>query len=247
MIIIADSNEQATSPETISNLQKVFPKVLISKLSSGDLNIILEDGSILAIERKEIHDFLASIGDGRLFAQVENMATHAKYSVIVITGTLGYTKDDMAIANGEITNWHGASVRGAMYAVMFSACPVFLVNKENYASLCLELSEFVTKEDQRLQRNHKRIVTFPPVEDEVDILCAFPDVGLKRANSLMDFIGGKNGNGTLAEAMSWVSALPLIPAESRPQYWGMKSIDKFRKTLGLKENQYLEIREETQE
>lgn len=247
MIILADVNEQTTSPETISNLQKTFEKIIISNLSCGDLNIILENGDKLAIERKEIHDFLASIGDGRLFDQVERMANEAKYSAVIITGTLGYTQEDMVIANGEVTNWNGVSVRGALFSVMYSACPVFMINKEHYGELCKEIAEFVSKEDQHFQKSHKRIVTFPPVEPEIDILCAFPDVGLKRANALIDFISGREGNGTLAEALSWISAFPLIKYESRPQGWGNKIVDKFRKVLGLKENQYLVIQEEENE
>lgn len=247
MIIIADSNEQAMSPETISNLRTIFPNLSVSSLSCGDLNAILDDGSKLAIERKEIHDFLNSIGDGRVFSQVENMATGAKYYAIIIEGYIGFTSDDMVLVNGEETNWKGVSVRGALFSIQWSGCPVTFAPKGYYAFAVNEMINLVSKDDQHLQKIHRRIITFPPIDIEIDILTAFPDIGLKRAMALFDYIGGKTENPTLAEAICWGAAFPLIKGESRPTGWGNKIVDKFRKTLGLRENQYLEIKEENGE
>lgn len=242
MIVILDSNEQATSKRTYNEVRQIFPSVLVSKLTCGDLNVILDDGTKLAIERKEVHDFLASIGDGRLFSQVENMANNSKYYFIIIEGELGF-KEDIVTADGEETNWKGKAVRAALWAVGLSACPVFFVPKGSYAYVVEEIIDFVSKEDERVQLTHKRIVTFPPVSLEVDILAAFPGIGIKRAESLMEFAEqGKHGG--LINALAWGAAMPKIPKGNRPKYWGDAVADNFRKTLGLNEGEYIDVKKE---
>jgi len=244
MIVIADSNEQATSKRTIKELKHVFGNVMISKLPSGDVNIIMKDGSVFAVERKEVHDFLGSIADGRVFKQVENMASNAKYYAIIIEGSLNINYDtDMVIASGEITKWKGSSVRAALFAIMWSGCPVSFAPQGCYAETVLEMVNMVSKDDEHLQRSHRRTITFPQVGLEQDILMAFPNVGFVRSESLLSFCTERLGNKpSLAEALAFGSALKFINNKSRPKGWGASRIDDFREILGLKENEYLEIR-----
>jgi ERCC4-type nuclease len=218
---------------------------MVSKLASGDINVILDNGSILAIERKEIHDFLGSIGDGRIFKQVEMMASSAKYSVVVIEGSLQINYDtDMVIANGELTNWKGSSVRAALFAIQFSGCPIMFCPKGTYAQQIEELVKIVSKDDEHLQRIHRRIVTFPPISTAQDILMAFPGIGFKRAESMIKFCGENGSDGKLADMLCWATALQLIPYESRPVGWGNAVVRNFKETMGLQENEYLDKKKE---
>lgn len=247
MIVIVDSNEQATSRRTMKEIEKVFPKFMVSKLASGDINVILDDGSILAVERKEIHDFLGSIADGRVFKQVENMASSAKYYAIVIEGSLQINYDsDMVVADGEITNWKGASVRAALFSIMWSGCPVSFAPKGCYAETVEEMVKIVSKNDEHFQKQHRRIITFPPIEIEQDILMAFPNIGFTRAESLLGYVGAANKGKQigLAEALCWASMLNRIEKDGRPKGWGNAIIEDFRKTLGLEDGEYLDIRKE---
>ena len=245
MIIIVDSNEQATSSRTMKELYTVFPKFMVSKLASGDINIILDDGSILAVERKEIHDFLGSISDGRIFKQVETMADNAKYYAVIIEGSLQINYDtDMVIANGELTNWKGSSVRAALFSIMWSGCPVSFSPKGCYAQTVEEMAKLVSKNDEHLQRIHRRIVTFPPIEIAQDILMAFPNVGFKRAESMIKFCGENGNDGKLADMLCWAAAMPEIPYESRPAGWGNAMVKSFRETFGLEDDEYLDKRKE---
>lgn len=246
MIVIADSNEQATSHRTLKELKSVFGNLIISNLKAGDVNVVLDDGTILAIERKEIFDFLSSIADGRVFKQVEQMANFAKYYAIIIEGMLQINYEtDMVIANKEITKWKGSSVRAALFSIMWSGCPVSFCPKGLYAETVEEMVELVSKEDEHLQKKHHRIVTFPPISTEQDILMAFPNVGFVRAESLLEYAKkGLGGKPSLAEAMAWASCLKFISKESWPKGWGVSMINEFRETLGLGENEYLEIRKE---
>lgn len=257
MIVIVDSNEVGTSRKTIKELLRTFPDLIgvtketMTKLTCGDLNIILDDGSLLAIERKEVHDFLASIADGRVFKQVEDMANNAKYYAIIIEGSLQINYDvDMAIADGEITGWKGSSVRGALYSIMWSGCPVVFTPNGCYAETAEELAQFVSKDDERFQRNHRRVVTFPPVEDEGrDIFMAFTNIGHVRSESMWKFLEERKDGEVvkqpaLAEALSWGTMLKKIHKGSRPRGWGDAAIDSLRKDLGLRDGQYLDIIEE---
>lgn len=241
MMYLVDSNEKATSERTIKELEQVFEDIIISKLQSGDFNAILEDGSILSVERKTVFDFLGSIGDGRLFKQVENMATHAKYYAVVIEGHLGFNKEDMTIADGQFTNWRGVAVRAALFTVMWSGCPIFFCPPGSYPFILEELVKITNKTDKRFQRNHQRIITFPPLDTEVDILMAFPNIGQVRAESLMDFAKEDGRGGTLVGAFCWAAAFPLIKG-GRPKGWGNAMVNDFRKTLGLEKDEYLEIK-----
>lgn len=242
MLVIVDKNEKATSPTTVDLLQTKFPDLILGDLDYGDVQIILDDGKRLAIERKSVHDLLASIADGRLFSQVERMA-QADYSIVIVVGTLSYTVDDMAVANGEKTNWNGASVRGALYAVQFSGCPVLYSNERWYPILIEGIANFVAKPNQHWQQKHRRIITFPPLDDRVDLLASFAGIGVKRATSLLEFAGKDGELGTLSAALAWACALELINVGSRPAGWGKKMIENVRLAMGLKSGQYLEIKE----
>ena len=81
--IIIDSNEWATAPW----LQRVtFPvKVSVTNLSVGDAWLSCQDAAII-VERKTPSDLLASIADGRLFAQCAAMMAASPWSYLVVTG-----------------------------------------------------------------------------------------------------------------------------------------------------------------
>src|SRR5215213_7083667 len=127
MILIVDKNEADVNKSVLTSLKKHFQNVHIANLphhdyggitvTSGDINIPLDDGSLLAIERKTPNDFLQSIPNRHIFNQVEVMANHSKYSAIIVTGLLTYTfKSDMVKADGELTEWNGKSVRAVINA-----------------------------------------------------------------------------------------------------------------------------------
>jgi ERCC4-type nuclease len=245
MLITVDSNEKATNPKIVEEMKRMFPKLKIASLESGDINIILDTGDLIAIERKNASDFLGSIGDQRLFKQVEKMAKFAKFYCIIVIGSFAFTQDDMVVCNGEITNWKGASLRGAMYSIQWSACPVIFTKKERFNETIMEVISLCSKPDKHMQRNHKRVLTFPPVDDRVDIISAFPGIGLTRAEALLNFVSESESDyGSIGKAIAWASCFPLMDEKARPEGWGNKTVQTFRGMLGLKPNEYLDIKEE---
>lgn len=265
MILILDKNEVDVNKEVLSNLKKHFTNVVIANLphheyggisvTAGDINIPLDDGSILSIERKTPSDFLGSIPNRHIFNQVEVMAQHAKYSAIIVTGHFSYThKTDMVKADNILTEWNGKSVRAVINAIQFSGCPIVFCPADEYCNMIVEIYNLVNKNDKHQGVIKNRIITFPPVDARVEFLAQLPGVGLVMAESILKFAGmmdenaDSDGYGTVAGALHWISILVQIDKDSRPQGW--KSANKIlthRKFMGYKSNQYLAINSEKQE
>lgn len=247
MIIIVDQNEKATNPKVVSSLEKYFTRIIIANLTCGDVNIPLDDGSILAIERKAPNDFLSSIADGRIFEQVESMASNAKYSAFIITGKFSYTnKTDMCVIDDEITNWKGSSVRATMAVIQYSGCPLIFCPPNQYPNMIAELYNTVNKPDERRGIRKNRIITFPPVDFRIQNLVQLPGFGLKSAEDTLNWVGmmegvkpDENGNtyGTLAQVDHWLSIMAQIDKDSRPI--GAMKILTWRKFKGLASNEYI--------
>lgn len=251
MLIMIDSNEEATNSATVEYLRKYFPELQVTKLEFGDINIVLENGALLSIERKKVGDFLGSIADGRIFRQVERMATGAKYYAIIAVGDMSFDTDDMVVVDGRTTGWRGVSVRGAIYALQWSGCPIAWTNTHGLPFVINEMIQFCEKPDKHWQTlGHKRIVTFPPVDPRVELISAFPNIGLKKAESLLRFAKeqlkesetDEDPYSSIIEALAWASAFPMIASKSRPEGWGDKIVQTFRLFLGLDKDDYIDIK-----
>ena len=243
MLTLVDTNEQSTAPKIVDQLRKVFKMLNVVHLDCGDVNVITDTGKVFAVERKTPNDLLASISDGRLFDQVERMSVHA-WSVIIVTGHITYDDNDMIVADGQVTNWRGVSVRNAIAACCWSGCPVIFTSQQNYANTIRELLEFTGKPPAHVQFRKHRYVTFPPIEQSTDLLAQFPGIGITLAESMLGFVGNNGEIGSLAAAIEWGSMCGLTKDNSRPEGWGDKKIANFRAALGLRSDQYLVIRSE---
>lgn len=264
MLLIVDRNEQSTNPRVFQDVKKHFSSVVVADLphrihggttvTAGDINIPLDDGNLLAIERKTPHDFLQSISSGHIFDQVEVMAQNSKFSAIIVTGFFTYTdKTDIVMIEGEKTNWKGRAVRATMNVIQYSGCPVIFCPPSKYCQMIEEIYSTVNKPDKRQAIRKNRIITFPPVDLKVEILCSFPGVGIKAAESLLKFAGQMENNadeygyGTLSAAIHWATILSQIDKSERPAGWGPAKILTFRKMLGLSAVQYMGLNEEKEE
>jgi ERCC4-type nuclease len=254
MLVMMDSNEEATNPAAVALMRKHYPNLEVTKLEFGDINILLDNGSLLSIERKKVGDFLGSIPNGHVFNQVERMSNGAKYYAIVMLGDMSFDENDMVTVDGRITEWKGASVRAAIYAIQWSGCPIVWASNSGLPFVVAELIAICEKPEIHLQLNHKRIITFPPADQRLQILASFPGIGAKKAEALLMFSrdqfaeeAKKNGDGddkysTIAQALMWASAFPLIASKARPEGWGDKIVQTFRLALGLGRDEYIDIK-----
>lgn len=270
MNLLVDKSEQSSAPDVVSSLKSRFANVFVTNLphrpfgntniTAGDINIPLEDGSILAIERKTPDDFLQSIPERRIFNQVEVMHSIAKFVAIIITGKIAYSPvDDTVIADRRNTEWDGKSVRAALRKIQMSNCIVEFCPAGEYPSLVNEIYDTCTKIGEPTKSIKNRIVTFPPLDERVQFLAQLPSVGLESAISLLNFAGmmegvkeieevdimgnviGTNTYGTVAQALHWMSILSQIDKSSRPKNWKGEKILTNRKFLGLNSNEYIDI------
>lgn len=257
MFLIVDKNEEDTNPEIVKRLKKFFSNVVIANLphrqhgnrtvTAGDINIPLDDGSVLAIERKTPEDFLQSIATRHIFDQIEVMAQNAKYSAVIITGYFQYTdKTDLVSLDGKVREgWRGSSVRSAMNVIQYSGCALIFCPENKYPEMVAEVYNTVNKPEQRQGVIKNRIITFPPVDSRIEFLCQLPGIGITLADSILTFAGmmdnnaDEDGYGTLASALHWITILMLIDKDSRPKGWGQKTTMTIRKFFGLESDEYI--------
>jgi len=257
MIIVVDKNEQDTSPTTIESLKIIFPNLIVANLphrqygntniTAGDINIPLDDGNILAIERKTVSDFLQSIPNRHIMNQIEVMHNNAKFVALIITGKMRYSPTDMVIDDRRETEWQGRDVRSLLRKIQLSPAVVEYCPESEYANMVMEIYKTVTNIDNLPKTYKNRIVTFPPVDERIQFLAQLPSVSLERATSLLTFAGmmestdDTEGYGTIAQALHHMSIMSHYGKDIRPAQWGAKTILTNRKFLGLASNQYLGI------
>jgi ERCC4-type nuclease len=268
MLLIVDKSEESSAPKVVNALRKNFSKVIVTNLphriyggtsiTAGDINIPLDDGSILAIERKTPDDFLGSISKRHIFNQVEVMAQNAKYSAVIITGFIQYNvklnKTFIRSEDGkelEKTNWDAHSVQSVLDEIQFSGCPVIFCPVSEYSDQIARLYGLVNKgNDARQSITKNRIITFPPIDERVEFLAQLPGVGMKLADSLLTFAGKMENNadelgyGSVGAALHWMTILSQIEKSERPTGWGSAKILTQRKFMGLASSQYIGLNEE---
>lgn len=249
MLILVDVNEESTNKAVVNRLRKKFGEesIFISQLIAGDINIPLPTG-LLAIERKEINDLLGSIADGRVFAQAEAMANNARFSAFIVHGELKFTKDDKVVADGRTTEWNGKSIRNALKALQWSGSAVDLVDDEaGFIRSVEEMIMLCSKTEHMHSGKHtKRTVTFPPLDPAIEFMAGLPGIGIKRATALLEWVGGFDNKGgaqigSVAQALDWLTMMPLISPDERPEGWGTKLLKTTREFLGLAGDEILHV------
>jgi ERCC4-type nuclease len=224
-----DSNEAMQTPKVLLDINKEFKgcPVQVMKLQAGDVNILVDD-KFLCIERKAPGDFLASIGDGRLFNQCERMVTITPWSFFLIDGQISFDIDDCAVYDRQITKWQGAAVRAAMVTVQLAGCVLMQLGGTTFSYMLRQLIDIAMKPVHEQKLRTMRAISYPPIEPAAEVLASFPGVGLKRARRLCD-------------AFEWATIFPLIDENSHPEGWGQTTVANFRGMLELKSNEYLKV------
>ncbi len=240
-MIIVDSNEQATSAETVERLREIYPKLVVGDCIA-DVAIPLTTG-LLLIERKTLGDLLGSISDSRLWQQAARMAEASQFACIIVQGELRMSRNDKVLIQGKETGWHGASVRAALLAVQWAGCAVAFIAPGDYARTVEEVAKLAAKPSHFHYTRTSPSVSFYP-EDKalyrrIDFIQAIPHVGPKRAEALVKWC-----DSGIAEILEWATRMSaIVPDKShRPKGWTDNLVNKVRQFLDLSIGEYISIR-----
>ena len=248
-----DSNEAMQTPRVLLDISKDFAgcSIQVMKLQAGDINILVDD-KFICVERKAPGDFLASIGDGRLFNQAERMVSITPWSFFLIDGSINFDLDDLAYYDRVETKWNGAAVRAAMMTVQLAGCTLMQVGALKFSYMLKQIIDIAMKPVHEQKLRTMRAISYPPIEPAAEVLASFPGVGLKRARSLLEWVcvhkpGCDDKQGRLASAIEYATMMPLLELDTHPEGWGTVTVDNFRGMLGLDKNEYLSIVKEEEE
>jgi ERCC4-type nuclease len=201
----------------------------VTAIDHGDLLVIAEDGSLIAVERKTVSDFLGSVKSGRVWPQLAGMRKQTKWCYLVICGRMQPSPDGYVTTKRGVTGWPWASIQGALLrAQELGAMIVWAASDEEYEATVMGLSN----------RGHEATVTLEPVRlpnilsAAERILVSLPGIGLDRVGDVLDY----------ANTAGW--ALTFLTDTSHEDHVigigpGIKR--KVRAALGLHENEILSV------
>lgn len=139
------------------------------------------------VERKSIGDFLGSLYAGKLFRQVEELATNSKHPILIVHGDLHKT---LSWNRGDARRSH-LSFLSAQAAIARMGVPTIYVEEdEEYAETILSL---VRQSDPNRPEGERPILTRKknrePEDVKSDMLCAIDGIGRKQARALLKEFG----------------------------------------------------------
>lgn len=259
MIIVTDQSEQSSAPHIVEGLRRIFPKLKVinmphypygnTSLTAGDINIIMDNGETIAIERKTVGDLLQSISNRHIQSQIEIMHSKAKYVALVITGKMRYSPDsDKVIDDRFQTDWDGKDVRSLIRKIQLTPAIVEFCPEIEYANMVSEIYQTILKNDNLPKTYKNRIVMFPPVDEKIQFLAQLPGVGLDSANSISNFAGmmedvqpDEDGNtfGDLIDTFHHMSVMLHYKPKARAGLWGKEKVFTIRKFMGLESDEYI--------
>ncbi|MDD3244890.1 MAG: ERCC4 domain-containing protein [Candidatus ainarchaeum sp.] len=176
--IICDLRERAS--QVMSELlklstDKITIEILQEQLSVGDYQITDD----IVIERKTLADLNASIIDGRIFDQLEDLL-NIKRSALIIEGTIDYLDNSKGINKKAIVGL--LTKIGIEYRI-----PIFFTKNQKETALFLYV---IAKKEQLGNGNKENRLRFSKTkmsfsERQLFIMESFPDIGPTVAKSLL--------------------------------------------------------------
>ena len=157
------------------------PKV-IQNLPYGDAWLATDDATI-AVERKTTSDLIASIQDGRLFAQVADMVKATKWSYVIVHDNAPVIINGCLVIGGNATAWTWPSIMGALLkAQEMGAGVIFTMSaeREEYKQALIRLAN---RDRGPISVARKREATdLPP---GLKVLCSIKGISETRAEQLV--------------------------------------------------------------
>jgi len=183
-------------------LSAIWPRVAVGRLPVGDIEI----GSRILVERKTVHDFVASLADGRLFSQAYALNGACQRPLLIVEGT-----DPTPLMNVPVQ-----SLRGALLTLAVGyRIPV--LRTDHVQETAVFVAQLARQEARRTERWAERDATPPQRKQQrvaMDVLGAIPGVGDLRARQLIDRFGAVRA--VLAASEADLTDVPDVgPATAR--------------------------------
>jgi hypothetical protein len=230
--IITDSRE----PDWVKQLDYGVPN-MDALMETGDLQILTDDSHMLTIERKTPDDFLGSLKDGRLMAQMARLAEDRHFDLIrdgksnnwaylVISGMYG-AQNGRAVTERGVTGWGLASVYGAILSIQeMGVFVVFCDGDANFKDCIIKLADRKRTEEQQVLPPRPGVLLGP----KVAFLAGLPGIGIERAQDILDW--SKHNVGHALMGLTDVQIKAPVPVSVR---WNIRHM------LGLEEGDELII------
>lgn len=224
-------------PKWVQDLKFGDLPVAVTLLEHGDIWAATDDGCLLMIERKTPNDFLNSLKEGRLLAQLEPLANKRydeqlrggpvkTYPYLLITGIFGMDSNGMATTD-RVTGWSFASVAGTLLSIQeMGVYVVFCAGDSDLEAAILRLVKHPRGGELQLLPS-RPVQMLGPKEA---LLTCLPNIGIERSQEIMRWAGWN-----LAHAIIGLTD-PDIDAPV-----GKKVRANIRKFLGLNDTQSIEL------
>ncbi len=223
--IFIDSRE----PKWVQELTFDGAMVAVTALDHGDILATCNDGTLLAIERKQSDDLLGSLADDRLWPQLAGIRAQTQWAYLVICGRLEPATNGNTLTDRGETKWPWASIQGAMLkAQELGVFVVQCASDQDYESTVIRLSA----------RSHSDTVVVTPAKtpnllsEGEQILLSLPGIGPEKVGAIMDYCG------TAAWALQFLTNLE---STERVPGIGIGIKKKIRAALGLEHEQELAV------
>lgn len=217
--ILIDQRE----PDHIKNMAFGGVPTIVGLVEYGDLHVACDD-ALLVIERKTPNDFLNTLREDRLMAQLTGCANLSRWAYLIIDGQLMRGRDGKTIADGRDTGWAWASVQGALLTAQEIGINVINSGGE-YESTVLWLANH--KRAPIVKTYRRRTAIFATPQEQV--LAALPGIGEQRATTILSNHG---------DDLAWALCSLLDPDWTQPEV-GDKTKSTLRKLFNLSDGEIL--------
>lgn len=201
----------------------------VTMLDHGDVLATCDDGTLLAIERKQPDDLLNSIREDRVWSQLTGIRGLTPWAYLMITGELRRGDDGKVWADGRATGWQWAAIQGALLqAQEMGVFVVYAASSDDYEAAVMRLAA----------RSHRVEMLVPPAREprilsEAErVLCSLPGIGPEKVQPILEYTGSP------AWALMFLS---MLESEERVPGIGLGTKRAVRKALGLEDEQELAV------
>ena len=148
---------------------------------ASDYLILLDDGTLIGIERKTDEDFLNTLRAKRLFPQLQRLKELTPWAYLVITGDLRAGQAGKAVTeNGRETGWNWASVQGALLEAQEIGIFTMQCRETDFEQTLLRICN---RDRSTVRVQPARELSLMTEAEQV--LSAFPGIGPQRAETLL--------------------------------------------------------------